>query len=302
MKPKIAFLGTGIMGSRMAANLLKAGYPLNVWNRSADKSRPLADQGAGAFATPAEAARDAEVVFTMLSDGAAVHEVLFGSGVAEALDPGALVIDTSSIDLKSARDHAARLAERGIGQLDAPVSGGPSGAEEASLAIMVGGAPADFERGAEILSHLGRVTHIGPPGAGQLAKLSNQIIVGLAIGAVAEALLLAASGGADPAAVRKAMTGGFADSLILQIHGQRMLDRRFLPGGPARMHLKDLKNVLAAAEESGIELPLTGAIHDLFDALAAGGGADYDHSAVLLEIERMNRPARLGDKPDILPE
>lgn len=302
MTTKIAFLGTGIMGAPMAANLIKAGYGVSVWNRTAEKTEPLAGLGATVAASPAEAAEGVAVVFAMLSDGAAVTELLFERGVAEALGRGGLVIDTSSIEPGRARDHAARLKEAGIGHLDAPVSGGPSGAEQASLAIMVGGEPEDVRRGEEILSRLGRPTHVGPPGAGQLAKLTNQIIVGLAIGAVAEGLLLASAGGADPAAVRQAMTGGFADSLILQIHGQRMLDRTFLPGGPVRMHLKDFDNILAAAEEAGLDLPLSRQMQALFQSLSEHGGGGYDHSAVLLELERMNAPARFGDKADTLPE
>jgi 2-hydroxy-3-oxopropionate reductase len=186
------------------------------------------------------------------------------------------------------------LAGRGIGHLDAPVSGGPSGAEEATLAIMVGGTEADFVKGRPLLEALGRPTHVGPPGAGQLAKLANQTIVGLAIGAVAEALLLAGEGGADPAKVRQAMTGGFADSLILQIHGERMLDRTFLPGGPAAMHLKDMRTVMAEAEALGLELPLAGAVTDLFERLVDTYGPRVDHSGLLLEVERRNPGHRLS--------
>lgn len=306
MKPKIAFLGTGIMGCRMAANLLKAGFPVAVWNRSVSKSSALVAQGAVVAETPPTAVAGAEVVFTMLADGPVVEAVLFDAvgtdtAVVDALAPGALVIDCSSIDPATARDHGARLAERGVDYLDAPVSGGPSGAEQASLAIMVGGSHEAFARGEEILTHLGRPTHVGGIGAGQTAKLANQIIVALAIGAVAEGLLLAAAGGADPVAVRQAMTGGLADSLVLQIHGGRMIERRFLPGGPTRMHLKDLKNILATAKDVNLELPLTRQIHDLFESLAKAGGGDYDHSAILLEIERRNAPARLNDREDILP-
>ena len=302
MKPRIAFLGTGLMGAPMAANLVKAGHPVAVWNRSPEKTRDLAALGAEVADSPGAAAKGAAVAVTMLSDGAAVTELLFARGVADALDRGALVIDSSSIEPARARDHAERLAARGVGHLDAPVSGGPSGAEQAKLAIMVGGTAEDYARGEAVLGALGRPTHVGPPGSGQLAKLANQTIVGLAIGAVAEGLLLAARGGADPAAVRRAMFGGFADSLVLQIHGERMLERRFLPGGPARMHLKDMNNICATAADCGLELPLASRMRELFQSLVDHGGAGYDHSAVLLELERLNAPARLGDAPDTLPE
>ena len=301
--PTIAFLGIGIMGRPMAANLLAAGYPVAVWNRSPGKTAALAEAGARVAASPADAAKGAEVAFTMLSDGAAVSEVLFGEkGAASALSDGALVIDCSSIEPARARDHAERLAAAGVGALDAPVSGGPSGAESASLAIMVGGSEADFAKGAPILEVLGRPIRVGPAGAGQLAKLANQIIVGLEIAAVAEALLLASRGGADPAKVREAMTGGFADSLVLQIHGQRMLAREFLPGGAARIHLKDFTNIVAEAEACGLELPFSRVALELFQSLVARGGGGWDHSALLLELERRNPPARLGDAPDLLPD
>ncbi|MDX1423086.1 MAG: NAD(P)-dependent oxidoreductase, partial [Kiloniellales bacterium] len=221
---------------------------------------------------------------------------------AGALAEGSLVIDCSSIEPSRARDHAARLRDLGVGALDAPVSGGPSGAEAATLAIMVGGSEADYARGEAILQALGRPVRVGPAGAGQLAKLANQIIVGLEIAAVAEALLLASQGSADPAKVREAMTGGFADSLVLQIHGQRMLAREFLPGGAARIHLKDFTNIVAEAEACGLELPFSRVALELFQSLVARGGGGWDHSALLLELERRNPPARLGDAPDLLPD
>jgi 2-hydroxy-3-oxopropionate reductase len=301
--PTIAFLGIGLMGRPMAANLLATGYRVTVWNRSPGKTATLVDAGARAAATAAEAVAEAEVVFTMMSDGAAVGEVLFGeAGAAAALAEGSLVIDCSSIEPSRARDHAERLAARGIGALDAPVSGGPSGAEAASLAIMAGGSEADYARGEPVLQALGRPLRVGPAGAGQLAKLANQIIVGLEIAAVAEALLLASQGGAEPARVREAMSGGFADSLVLQIHGERMLERKFLPGGAARVHLKDFTNIVAEAEACGLELPFSRTALELFQSLVDRGGGDYDHSALLLELEHRNPPARLGDGPDELPD
>jgi 2-hydroxy-3-oxopropionate reductase len=298
---RIAFLGTGLMGAPMAANLLAAGYPVTVWNRTADKAQPLVDQGAQRARTSAEAVAHADVALAMLADGPAVDDLLDRQGVADALPAGALFVDCSSIPPATARAHAERLAGRGVGYLDAPVSGGPSGAESASLAIMVGGSDSDFARGDPLLRALGTPTRVGPPGAGQTAKLANQVIVGLAIGAVAEGLLLAERGGADPAKVKQALTGGFADSKVLQIHGQRMLDRTFVPGAAARVHLKDMATILDAAGEAGLRLPLSQTVHDLFRALADHGGAGYDHSALLLELERRNAPARLGDKPDRLP-
>jgi len=301
--PTIAFLGIGLMGRPMAANLLAAGYRVTVWNRSPGKTATLVDAGARAATTVSQAVDGAEVVLTMMSDGAAVGEVLFGeAGAAAALAEGSLVIDCSSIEPSRARVHAERLAARGIGALDAPVSGGPSGAEAASLAIMAGGSEADYARGEPVLQALGRPLRVGPAGAGQLAKLANQIIVGLEIAAVAEALLLASQGGAEPARVREAMSGGFADSLVLQIHGERMLERKFLPGGAARIHLKDFTNIVAEAEACGLELPFSRTALELFQSLVDRGGGGYDHSALLLELEHRNPPARLGDGPDELPD
>jgi 2-hydroxy-3-oxopropionate reductase len=298
---EIAFLGLGLMGRPMALNLIKGGHRLRVWNRSADKAATLVAAGAVSKNTAADAAEGADVVFTMLSDGRAVHQVLFDDGVAETLNPGALLIDTSSIGPAEAREHAKRLADRGIGALDAPVSGGPTGAEAASLAIMVGGSEAHWQKGEPLLKLLGRPVRIGPVGTGQLAKLANQVIVALAIGAVSEALFLSHEGGADPAAVRRALTGGFADSLILKIHGERMLQRKFVPGGAAAMHLKDMDNVLAEAKALGIRLPLAETVRKLFADLVQHRGRRVDHSGLLLELERLNPGHRLGKDPDQLP-
>jgi len=297
----IAFLGLGLMGNPMAANLLKAGHRLTVWNRTPGKAAGLLALGAREAASAAEAVQDAAVVFTMLTDGKSVEDLLVTQGVAAAMPAGSLLIDCSSIGPAEARHHAAILAERGIGQLDAPVSGGPSGAEKAALAIMVGGRREDWSRGEAVLQALGRPTYIGPVGCGQVAKLANQVIVALAIGAVSEALFLAHEGGADPAAVRQAMLGGFADSLILQIHGQRMLDRKFLPGGPAAMHLKDMNNVLAEAKAVGVALPLSETVQKLFADLVHSRGPRVDHSGLLLEVERRNPGHRMGGAGDTLP-
>jgi len=286
------------MGSRMASRLVEAGHKVAVWNRSPDKARPLAQMGARLAADARDTAREADIVITMLADGNAVGEVLMAGGLAQSMRRGAIHVDMSSIPPPVAREHHAKLRELGVGHIDAPVSGGPSGAEQGTLAIMAGGEPDLFEKVVPVLRHLGRPTLVGPAGSGQLAKLCNQIIVAVTIGAVSEALLLAHQGGADPAKVREALKGGFADSLILQLHGQRMLERRFAPGGPCRLQLKDLRTILAAAEECGLSLPLAGHVTDLYQSLVDRGGGEYDHSALLLEIERMNAPKRLGTAQD----
>ncbi len=295
----IAFLGIGLMGAPMVRNLLAAGFDVTVWNRTRAKAEALAGHGAGVAETPAEAVRDASVVMTMLSDGPAVTEVLRAGGVAEALGDGVLFIDCSSIPPLTAREHAGLVGAAGAGYLDAPVSGGTRGAARAELAIMVGGEAADFARAEGVFAALGRATHVGPAGAGQMAKLANQVIVGVTIGAVSEALLLAAAGGADPVAVRRALRGGFADSRILQEHGERMLQRDFRPGGASRTQLKDLDTALAA---TGLTLPLTQETRDAYRRLVDSGHAGFDHSALLLELERLNVPQRLGDAPDQGPD
>ena len=272
----------------MAQRLLAAGYPLAVWNRSPEKAAPLNALGARAAGSPADACAGAEVAITMLSDGAAVGSVLFDQGAAAHLAPGSVVIDMSSIAPRDARDHARRLAPSGVDHLDAPVSGGPSGAEQGTLAIMVGGTPESFARAQPLFAILGRPTLVGPSGSGQLAKLCNQIIVALGIGAVAEAMLLAQTCGADPRKVREAMTGGLADSVILRIHGGRMVERSFAPGGASRLQLKDLHAILETAAEAGLTLPLASQVATLYESLVAGGGGDLDHSALLTEIERLN--------------
>ncbi len=288
---RLAFLGIGLMGSRQVRRLLAAGYPVTVWNRTRAKAEPLAEHGATVADTAADAVRDADAVVVMLENGGVVADVLFAQGVAEAMRPGALLIDMSSVQPAEARDHAARLAERGVRCLDAPVSGGTVGAEQGTLAIMVGGAEEDFAAAEPILAAMGRPTRVGPAGAGQYAKLANQIIVGAAIAAVAEALLLAERGGADPAKVRDALRGGFAESRVLDLHGQRMVDRAFETKGRSVTHLKDIDNALAAAAETGFDAPLTRQVGDLFRDLLAVEG-DLDHSALYLVLDRRSSDKR----------
>jgi 2-hydroxy-3-oxopropionate reductase len=303
MTERIAFLGIGLMGAPMAANLLKADFAVTAWNRTRAKAQALAAQGATVAASPAAAVKDADIVLTMLTNGPAVEAVLFGAeNAAAAIRKGALVIDMSSIPPATARSHAERFARLDIAHLDAPVSGGTVGARDGKLVIMVGGSAENFARAQPVFAALGKPTLVGGAGAGQLAKLCNQAIVGITIGAVAEALLLAAAGGADPVAVRQALMGGFADSRILQEHGQRMLNRRFLPGFAVGNQVKDLDTVLDAAREARLSLPLSERVTDLFKQLAAQGGAGYDHSGLLLELEKRNAPARVGSGPDTLPQ
>ena len=285
---KVAVLGIGLMGYRMTQRLLEAGHEVHVWNRTHERALPLADLGATVHASAPQAAAAAECVITMLENGPVVGEVLFDLGTAQAMAAGTLVIDMSSIRPSEARDHAARLGERGVAHLDAPVSGGTVGAEQGTLAIMAGGRLQDYQRALPLFSALGRPTHVGPHGAGQMAKLANQMIVGITIGAVAEALLFAAKGGADMAKVREAIQGGFADSRILQLHGQRMVDRDFAPKARMGVQLKDMRNALGTAKEIGFDAPVT----TLFEALYAEGVehglGELDHSGLFVELASRN--------------
>ena len=290
--PRIAFLGIGLMGLPMARNILKAGYPLTVWNRTRAKAEPLAAEGAQAAERADDAVRHAEMVITMLENGAVVESVLFDMGVAAALQKGALVIDMSSIKPREAQAHAEKLRALGCRHIDAPVSGGTLGAQAATLAILAGGDEADCIAAESLLKVLGKPLRVGPHGSGQLAKLANQMIVGITIGAVAEALQLAAAGGADPALVREAIRGGFAGSRILEVHGERMLERDFAARATAQVQLKDMNNALdAAAGFDNYQLPITRQLRDLFASLCEHGGAGVDHSGLFLELERINQQA-----------
>ena len=285
----IGFIGTGIMGFQMARRLADAGHRLAVWNRTRDKAERLAASGARVAATPAEAATAAEVVIGMLADGPTSEAVWLGHGVVAAMRPGALLIDMASIPVETARAQAERCRAAGIGYLDTPVSGGEKGATDGTLAIMAGGEPADFARAEPLFEAMGRPTLVGPAGSGALAKLCNQLIVANTIATVAEALLLAERGGADAAAVRRALMGGFADSAILRNHGERMLARDFKPGGPAKYQLKDVRTATGLARSLELELPVTALVETMFAALVEQqGGADLDHSALILELRRRN--------------
>lgn len=285
---RIAVLGIGMMGQPMARRLCQAGHAVSVWNRDRSKAERLLDAGARVAASPAEAVAGADCVVTLLTDGAAVADVLFEQGAAAAMAPGALLVDMSSIMPSQAREHASRLQALGLHHLDAPVSGGTLGAEQGTLAIMVGGEAADFARAAPLFAVLGRATQVGPHGAGQLAKLANQMIVGITIGAVAEALLLCQQGGADPAKVRAAISGGFADSRILQVHGERMVGRDFSKRGSMQVQLKDMRNALATAAELGFDAPITGLFEQLYAAGVAHGLGELDQSALFVELARRN--------------
>lgn len=287
-KKSIAFLGLGLMGLPMARRLARAGYPLTVWNRDAAKARPLETEGAVVAASATDAVRDADIVFTMMTNGEVVGTVLFDGGVAATMKKGAVAIDTSSIAPSIAREHSAKLAGLGILHLDAPVSGGVVGADAGTLAIMAGG-DADVIAGlADVFAVLGRVTHVGPSGAGQVCKLANQQIVAVTIGAVAEAMILVQAGGASREAFRNAIRGGFAESRILELHGARMVERNFEPGGSSNNQLKDLNTVMALAKELSLQLPLTQTVTGEFSDFVFEGGGEKDHSGLLLHFENIN--------------
>ncbi len=288
MSLHIAVLGIGRMGLPMAQRLCQAGYTVHAWNRSPKKAQALEPLGAKAHLHVQDAVRQADVVISLLESGPVVTHVLFELGAAEAMRAGCLMIDMASIKPAEARDHAARLQALGVAHLDAPVSGGTVGAEAGTLAIMVGGEAQDFEQAKEILQVLGKATHVGPHGSGQLAKLANQMIVGITIGAVAEALLLCAKGGADMAKVREAIVGGFAQSRILELHGQRMIERDFAPRARMTVQLKDMRNALDTAASLDFDAPITSLFEQLYAQAIDHGLSDLDHSGLFVELAQRN--------------
>ncbi len=291
-RPRLAVLGTGMMGLPMGRRLCQAGFEVTAWNRSPEKAWPLQAHGAQIAASPAQAVEHADVVITVLTDGDAVADTLFNQGVAQALRPGSVVVDMSSIKPAQAGEHAQRLAQQPqgpIGHLDAPVSGGTLGAEQGTLAIMVGGTAQTFQQALPVFAPLGRATHVGPVGTGQLAKLANQMIVGITIGAVAEALLLCEKGGADMGQVRAAIGGGFAESRILQVHGERMVNRDFAKRAAMTVQLKDMRNALDTALQLSFEAPITTLFEQLYAQAVANGLSDQDHSALFVELARRNQ-------------
>jgi 2-hydroxy-3-oxopropionate reductase len=285
---ELGFVGLGVMGRPMARNLVKGGHRVHLWSRSG-VPRELVDAGGVACASGRDVGRAAEVVFCIVPDTADVERVLFGpDGVAEGLTPGKVFVDMSSISPLATRELAARVNGLGCEYVDAPVSGGDVGARDATLTIMAGATDAGFARVRPLLALLGKnVTHVGPNGAGQTTKVANQIVVALTIEAVGEALLFAAKAGVDPAKVRQALLGGFASSRVLEVHGQRMLDRSFEPGARVELHQKDLENALSGARAMGLALPATALAQQLFNSVKAMGGARWDHSALVRALEAL---------------
>ena len=288
----VGFIGLGIMGAPMAGHLIAGGHSLALKTRR-QVPEALVSAGGHACATAAEVAERSDVIILMLPDTPDVEAVLFGAdGIAEGVKRGAVVVDMSSISPIATRDFAARLAERGAAYLDAPVSGGEVGAKNAALSIMVGGNEETFARVKPLLDLMGKtVTHVGEVGAGQVAKVANQIIVALTIEAVAEGLLFASKAGADPAKVRQAITGGLATSRILELHGERMIKRTFDPGFRIALHQKDLNLALEGAKSLGLALPGTALAQQLFSACVANGAGDRDHSALVRALEIMGNHA-----------
>lgn len=284
---RIGFIGLGVMGRPMATNLVRAGLDVVVHSRSPEPVDALVGAGAERAESPSEVAAVTDLVITMLPDTPDVERVLFGGrGISEGIRPGSLVIDMSTIDPTAARRFAARLAERDVAMLDAPVSGGERGAIEGTLSIMVGGPRPAFERALPLLRVLGEhVTHVGAAGAGQVAKACNQLIVASTIQAVAEALVLAAKAGVDPPVVREALLGGFAGSKILEAHGKRMLEGDFTPGFRAALHRKDARIITEVAEELGSPVPSFDVVAAALRALVDAGRGDLDHASLVTLLE-----------------
>jgi 2-hydroxy-3-oxopropionate reductase len=288
-KPIIGFIGLGIMGKPMARNLLKAGYPLVIHNRSRAAVDELSKEGAQPAASSKEVAARSEVIITMLPDSPDVELVYAGeNGIFAGAKAGMLLIDMSSISPVVARKLAGEAEKRGLDMIDAPVSGGEAGAIGATLSIMIGGKASAVERAMPIFQALGKnIVHVGDAGAGQVTKAANQMVVGTTIAIVSEALVLAAKAGVDPAKVRQALLGGFAQSKILEAHGQKMLDRNFKPGFRIRLHEKDMKIALAAGSEYGVPLIVTSQVAQMMTAMKSMGNGDLDHSGLVKFVEEL---------------
>jgi len=276
------------MGFPMAKHLLKSSYKLKAFNRSIEKADPLRKFGAEISKSIKEVVTDRDVIITMLTDDIAVDEVMKNPEFIDNIKPGTTVVDMSSVKPRTALFHGKNLNSKGINYLDAPVSGGTIGAEEASLAIMVGGEKKIFDEYFDILKTMGNPTLVGPISCGQVSKLANQIIVGLTIGAVAEAITLCEKAGADPKKMIEAVKGGWADSKILQTHGKRMIDKDFTPKGKTSTHLKDMNNILECARNSNTQLPISNLVKEMYKTLVKNGHGEEDHSSLYKEIERIN--------------
>ena len=276
------------MGLPMSKNIAKAGYNLTVFNRSKNKAEPLKEFGAKISNTLKDAVDGSDIIITMLTDDTAVDAVMNNSDFLENLKSGSIVIDMSSVKPTTATKHGNNLKLKNVNYLDAPVSGGTIGAEEASLAIMVGGEQNIFDDAFDILKKMGNPTLVGPIGSGQVSKLANQIIVGLTIGAVAEAVTLCEKAGADPNKMIKALSGGWADSKVLQTHGKRMINKDFTPKGRTSVHLKDMNNILECANNYNTHLPISNLVKEMYKSLVENGHGETDHSSLYKEIERIN--------------
>ena len=286
---KIGFIGIGLMGLPMAKNILKSGYKLIAFNRSPNKADLLKEFGAEIAKSLGELVNNSDVIITMLTDDKAVDEVMNNQNFVENLKSGKILIDMSSVKPITAKKHANSLKLKDIDYLDAPVSGGTIGAEEATLAIMIGGDQNVFNKVKDLLKTMGNPTLVGPVGSGQVSKLANQIIVGLTIGAVAEAVTLCEKAGADPIKMISALSGGWADSKVLQTHGIRMINKDFSPKGKTSTHLKDMNNILECANNFNTHLPISNLVKEMYKNLVENGCGNDDHSSLYKEIERMNQ-------------
>ncbi|MDA7477673.1 NAD(P)-dependent oxidoreductase [Candidatus Pelagibacter ubique] len=285
----IAFIGIGLMGFPMAKNLLKSGYNLKAYNRSQDKADRLKEFGAEISVSIKDVVTNSDIIITMLTDDNAVEKVMGSDEFISNIKEGATVIDMSSVNPVLTIKYSKKLKEKKIDYLDAPVSGGTIGAEEATLAIMVGGDEETFKNCYELLKKMGNPTLVGPVSSGQISKLANQIIVGVTIGAVAEAVTLCEKSGTNPNKMIEALSGGWADSKILQTHGKRMIDKDFTPKGKTTTQLKDMTNIINAGKAVDTHLPISSLVKEMYKDLVADGHGNTDHSSLYNAIKKINK-------------